>query len=385
MRVNAIQELENIVATKENFNDVMPFMAVFIRFLNKLLEDNNFKVSISAMNIIKDIICVQGVSQQSNLASILPICIKKLGDNKIAVRQSTFKVFMSLFRNSKNRTIASAIMPQLNDALSSSNWHIREEVVIIILACMLDGVEFDYLYFVPQLAKLLDDSKTKIRYVTTEALAVLASKNQEELVLTLKPIVDETAMASLMQRFQMKALPVLNDDYVEFPKAFPNSAPVISSPYITGNTFLSPFNTTSEIQGVLVGEVYTPSTLNSSLSPITNIKPKRLRPSSESNFNTDEPAKSQKKVFVLKNSEKPGKQSYQTRYILKQNKEKSSSPKMKIKDQLSKFSDSSPTIPKKGFNQNDDQPTYLAVEELKKVQNPDEALQKCLVSGNLDN
>ena len=371
----------------ENFNDVMPYMAILVRFLNKLLEDNNFKVSISALNIIKEVICIQGVSQQANIAQILPVCIKKLGDNKIAVRLCAFKVFLSLFRNSKGRHITSVIIPQLCEALSDQNWHIREEVVIVLLASMLDSINYDYYSLIPDLAKLLDDTKTKIRYVATEALAFIAKKNQEEVISILKPIVDDLAMNVLIQRFQFNASPLLTDDYVEFPKIFPSSAPSISSPYITSTPFIRTTDT-SDISKM--SEFMTPVSLNNSISPLTTNKFKRLRPTSESNFSATEEIiiKPQKQIFIQKADKPPTKLNYQRRYLMKQNQEKTlqNSLKTNKEDQASKSIQSSPNISKSkpNPNQNEEQPIYLAVEDLKRVSNPEEALQKFIITSNLE-
>ena len=381
MRVSAVQELENIVMTLDSYSEVMPYLAVLLRFLNKLLDDSNFKVSTCALNILKEIMSQPGVAQQSNIAQVLPVCLKKLGDNKIAVRQCTFKVFLALARHSKGRVVSQVIVPILCDGLADNNWHIREEVVIVLIAFLIDGIEFDYLAVVPALAKLLDDSKTKIRYVTTELLAVIAKKNYSTLLESLGPIVDETAMSALMQRFQSKLLPTLTEDYVEFPKAFPGSAPAISSPYITVNTFSSPFNKTTEVSELSKeNDSFTPSTVNSSMSPFSTAKFKRLRPASEANT---EPTASRppRRVFNLK--EKP-KANYQAQYLIKQAQDKPSVQITKAKDE--KVYQSSPTIPKaKPESQSEENPIYLAVEDLKRVPNPEEALQKCIVAGSLDN
>ncbi|OMJ84419.1 hypothetical protein SteCoe_14497 [Stentor coeruleus] len=394
MRVSAVQELENLVVSLDSFTHVMPYMAILLRFLNKLLEDTNFKVSISALNIVKEIICIPGVSQQSNITQILPQCIKKLGDNKISVRQSTFKVLVCLIKNSKPRVISSVIMPSLCEALSSQNWHIREEVVIVLLASMLEEVDFDFLTIIPDLAKLLDDAKTKIRYVTTEAFAVLSHKHSATLLQILKPIVDETAIKALSTRFDFKALPILTEDYVEFPKTFPSSAPSISSPYITANTFTSPFIKTLESNEISKNnhESITPSTINSSMSPLINVKVKRLRPASETNFPIeDSSVKAPKKAFIMKNekNERNSKMSYHGRFILKQTQEKGINEvanKTMIEGN-SRTYQSSPVLskPKPGESGVEEQPVYLSVEELKKVSNPEDALQKCIVAGSLEN
>ena len=250
---------------------------------------------------------------------------------------------------------------------------------------MLDSIEYDYFLLIPDLAKLLDDTKTKIRYVATEALAFIAKKDQSEVISKLRPIVDDNAMNALMQRFQYKATPVLTEDYVEFPKTFPNSAPAISSPYITATPFI---RTDSTSLGRTI-DLMTPNPLNSSFTPQTVNKFKRLRPTSESTITSTEETiiKPSKQIFSNRNDK--SKLNYQARYILKQNQEKN--PQISIKppkeEQIYKSFQSSPTISKlkPEPNQNEDQPIYLAVEELKKVSNPEEALQKCIVAGSLEN
>ena len=383
MRVSAVQELENIVMSLDSYSEIMPYLAVLLRFLNKLLDDSNFKVSTCALNILKEIISQPGVAQQSNITQVLPVCLKKLGDNKIAVRQCTFKVFLALAKHSKARVVSQVIVPVLCDGLGDSNWHIREEVVIVLTAFLLDGIEYDYRTIIPALAKLLDDSKTKIRYVTTELLAVIAKKDYSSLLESLRPIVDEMAMSALMQRFQSKSLAILTEDYVEFPKAFPGSAPAISSPYITVNTFSSPFNKTVEVSELSKeNDSFTPSTINSSLSPFSSAKFKRLRPASEANTEPT-PLRPPRKVFTLK--EKP-KVNYQAQYLIKQAQDKPTMTVSVTKPKDEKFNQSSPLIPKaKPEPQTEDNPIYLVVEDLKRVNNPEEALQKCIVAGSLDN
>lgn len=236
-RVNAIQEIENIISAKTNFTDIFPFTAVLFRFLNNLLDDPNFKVMLSALTIIYFIVSVTGISSHANIAQIIPGCLRKLGDNKIAVRQAAFKVFKALTQEVKPRIL----FPQLIDALSSSNWHVREEALNVIITAILlakENYDYDFLSLVLPMAKLLDDPKTKIRFVTIEALTVLANTYGLDVIDDiLKPIIDHIALESLHKRFIHKVLPVVREDYVEFPRTIPSSAPLISSPYLKHSEF----------------------------------------------------------------------------------------------------------------------------------------------------
>ena len=139
-----------------------------------------------------------------------------------------------------------------------------------------------------------------------------------------------------------------------------------------------------------MSEFMTPVSLNNSISPLTTNKFKRLRPTSESNFSATEEIiiKPQKQIFIQKADKPPTKLNYQRRYLMKQNQEKTlqNSLKTNKEDQASKSIQSSPNISKSkpNPNQNEEQPIYLAVEDLKRVSNPEEALQKFIITSNLE-
>ncbi|CAG9313161.1 unnamed protein product [Blepharisma stoltei] len=275
-RVNAIHEIENLVSSLQNYSDVYPYIAVFFRFLNNLLEDSNFKVMLSALTIIYYIVSIPGISQHANTSQIIPSCIKKLGDNKIAIRQGAFKVFKALTKEIKPRVL----FPQLIDALGSNNWHVRHETLNVIIASILlakENYDYDFLSIIQPLAKLLDDPKTKIRFVTMEVFAVLAQKyGIDEIDSHLEPIVDNIALDSLHKRYKHKALPIVRDDYIEYPRTVPSSAPLISSPYLRH----SEFKQVPASQRIFESDIHSPL-IPREIPRISNQSIKRLRSSSE--------------------------------------------------------------------------------------------------------
>lgn len=244
-RVNGIQELESLISKLENPSVLIPSMSQFCKFLSDMLQDNNFKVILSTLTIIQKIASISGIGKQTNLGQLVQPCINKLGDNKIAIRQAAFRVFKELIMEVK----ANVLYPQLLDALENKNWHIREEVINVLIAGMLLNpieVGYDYSELIPAIAKLLDDSKTKIRHVATEALAVAVSVIGESTVNDLlRHLVDDDAFRGLQIRFRDNKLPAVREDGIEFPKCVPSTAPVISSPYITKTNFAD-FPTGSE-------------------------------------------------------------------------------------------------------------------------------------------
>lgn len=80
----------------------------------------------------------------------------------------------------------------------------REEALSVLIASMLmQGVDFNFEEIVKDVAKLLDDSKSKIRHVATETLATISKVIGSTRVLELlMPIVDELAFKVLQERFK---------------------------------------------------------------------------------------------------------------------------------------------------------------------------------------
>lgn len=236
-RVNGIQELESLVSKLDNLAVLLPYIGQFCKFLNDMLQDSNFKVILSTLTIIQKLTSFIGIGKQANLGQLIQPCINKLGDNKIAIRQAAFRVFKELILQVKS----TVLYPQLLAALDNKNWHIREEVINVLIAGMLlNPIEsgYDYSELIPEIAKLLDDSKTKIRHVATEALAVAVSVIGESTVNEmLRHLVDDEAFRCLQIRFRDNKLPVVREDGIELPKCVPSTAPVISSPYITKANF----------------------------------------------------------------------------------------------------------------------------------------------------
>mmetsp|Transcript_6125 Transcript_6125/g.789 ORF Transcript_6125/g.789 Transcript_6125/m.789 type:complete len:123 (+) Transcript_6125:609-977(+) len=104
---------------------------------------------------------------------------------------------------------------------------------------LTSSINFDLQSIIQEIASLLDDSKSKIRHVATEALATAVKiYGFTSIMEFLMPIVDDLALKILEERFKSSAIPILRQDgLIEFPKSVPSTAPVISSPYITTSSF----------------------------------------------------------------------------------------------------------------------------------------------------
>ena len=136
-------------------------------FFLQLLTDQNFKIVLNTLNILNIVIWMpkqrerherlmkQELSQDecwglSNaiLGRHIPLIVKKLADSKNIIRQEAIKCLFGINEimrcgSKKDNNFIALILPYLNN---SSNWHIREELLHLLIKCFLasqDQTEFD--------------------------------------------------------------------------------------------------------------------------------------------------------------------------------------------------------------------------------------------------
>jgi hypothetical protein len=79
-----------------------------------------------------------------------------------------------LFRGVVTELGARCVVPHLMKGLESTNWHVREETLNVFAMSMIIRTDYNFLKLSIFIARLLDDVKTKIRFVANEVLAVIA-------------------------------------------------------------------------------------------------------------------------------------------------------------------------------------------------------------------
>lgn len=212
-RVLAVQKLESALDELETLEKIVPYLAMLLRLISKLIKDKNFKVSETALTITEKLIKSRELRTVTNFGLILPACIEKLGDNKISIRMNSFKVLRGLLGILRSNLM----MPSLLQSLESQNWHIKEECTNLIITALLLNVEFEYSDAIEPLAKLLDDPRPKVRNVSIEAFAVLKTKlpDLEDL---LKHLLDKDLFEKLRMRLNNENIVKLTEEYLEYPK-----------------------------------------------------------------------------------------------------------------------------------------------------------------------
>ena len=209
-RAEAMEEIENLFFRITDLQRIEPHISVFCKYLLCLVDDKNFKISLSSLNLLNRILSLDGISRCLDLKPCINLVLSKLGDNKIAIRQSAASIYKRiLYQVSPN-----LLFPKLISGLASSNWHIREEVLNVIITAMLNPPKepFDFLSLAPHIAKLLDDPKTKVRFVATEALVSAVKRcGLENVNRILEPILDESIYRKLQDRFSGNELQIKSE------------------------------------------------------------------------------------------------------------------------------------------------------------------------------
>lgn len=121
-----------------------------------------------------------GISN-SCLSRHIPQIVKKLADSKNIIRQEASKslfLMNEIMRsgNKKENNFIALILPYLNN---SSNWHIREELLNLLIRCFLsfqDKSEFSSIQVLDSILQLLrKDTNDKIRSLSLESIVAYAS------------------------------------------------------------------------------------------------------------------------------------------------------------------------------------------------------------------
>jgi len=225
-RIAALSETESLLKSLESLHTLYPFLPSFLGLLSDLVGDKNMKICTSGLDLIEFVLGDLTLCQQADLVPVVQVCINRLGDSKILIRQATFRCLRKILAVVR----LGKLLQLMLEALQNQNWHIREEILNVLLACMLtpDQVHnVDFLELAPSILPLIDDEKPKVRFVAQETLAVLSHVcGKERVVEELTPLLDSCALRSLEEKFNRKSVPIVREDYIEFPRMVPASAPL---------------------------------------------------------------------------------------------------------------------------------------------------------------
>ena len=239
LRAKGVEELKNIMLDLQEptiQTNLMPHMMSFISFLNNLLDDSNFKITTVTLEILCLLVEKLGKNVKQFLKPLSSTLTKRMGDNKIVVRQAVMKVATKMMHSYSPKAVLSVICENLRH----KNSKVRQETLNIIISALLQfpSYAFDLASVCKMVAPTLTDSKRQVRQGALECLSVIAQAMGPGRLGPLVQAVDqvelssdgEGVMGAVQARLARRQLPKLNSEgLVEYATPVPSSASTRSS------------------------------------------------------------------------------------------------------------------------------------------------------------
>lgn len=238
-RAQAVEDLRGVImslSSHEINQKLLPHMMPFMSFLSTLLDDSNFKIITVTLEILYSVVERMGASVMNYIKNIVTVLSKRMGDNKVVIRQSIMRVVIKMMQCYAPQHVLSVIF----DNLSHRNSRVRQETINFIIAALLTfpSYEFDLPNICLVVGPTLTDVKRQVRQAALECFAVLAQAMGSGRLQPLVQAVDqvelssegEGLMAAVQARLARRQLPRLNGDgMVEYATPIPTSATQRSS------------------------------------------------------------------------------------------------------------------------------------------------------------
>ena len=244
LRAQGVEELKSIMRelqTGDVMGNLMPHMLPFISFLNNLLDDSNFKITTVTLEILNILVEKLGQNVKQFLKPLSSTLAKRMGDNKIVVRQAVMRVAIKMMQSYQPKPVLAVIFEHVHH----KNSRVRLDTVNIIIAALLTfpSYDFDLPRICQVIAPALCDSKRQVRHASLECFAVIAQAMGQGRLQPLVHAVDgvelsaegEGVMAAVQARLARRQLPKLNHEgLVEYAINPPSSASSRASTHSQG-------------------------------------------------------------------------------------------------------------------------------------------------------
>lgn len=219
-RNQAVEQLKLIIESLPSISPLMPHIAEFLHTLNRLLDDNNFKIITVTLEIMGVLVEKASKDIQPHLELVIQTLTKRMGDNKNVIRQAIGKVVMQLMQTLRPKIV----LLLLCNNLSHRSPRIRTEAINCVINALLTfpSYEFDLPALCSSMSYCLLDIKRAVRHAALECIAVLAQCLGAQKQLPLTTAVDdlekrygsdsEGLMAAVQVRLTRRVLPRRNED-----------------------------------------------------------------------------------------------------------------------------------------------------------------------------
>lgn len=172
-RAVAIDALQKALQNVPCRGALLQGLGPLVNFLLLLACDHNFKIAVSSLQIIGELVGRVGSCMAPYLSVVVPVLVEKFSDSKELVRGAAMKVLRQLMLS----VGPSSVVPLVLASAHHSHWRVREEVVnvCILAVLMFPSQHLDLQALCQAVLRAMDDPKERVRIIALEAMAVIGS------------------------------------------------------------------------------------------------------------------------------------------------------------------------------------------------------------------
>ena len=232
VRLEGVDELKAIILRLQSGLALHSSLSDLLRFLSDFLDDANFKVVTTTLEIFL-LLIKTAVDVRSHVGAIVDAVGRRMSDAKLLIRQGVASVILQLMR----LVGPMPVLELTSTYLKHKNSRMRQEACNLIIAAILSFPkdDFDLEFIANVVSPLLLDIKFQVRQAAIECLAVVAhllGPNDSSVLMRAVLRIEDSNPADgsgLCDAVKVRAarhqLPKLNSDgLVEYSVALPGSA-----------------------------------------------------------------------------------------------------------------------------------------------------------------
>ncbi|XP_050721926.1 TOG array regulator of axonemal microtubules protein 1-like [Eriocheir sinensis] len=173
-RAEGCEELRGVVKALTDAGPLLPHLPPFVQLLDSLFDDNNFRISLTILDIFRLLLdLLDKDTLKEHLRQLVHAVRKHVGDSKVVVRIENMRVFRKLLQAAS----PAAVVPILCDALiSHRSSRVREDSLNLIIYALMTfpSYEFDLKSLADCVSVAVVDPKRRVRHAALECLAAVA-------------------------------------------------------------------------------------------------------------------------------------------------------------------------------------------------------------------
>uniref|UniRef100_A0A8C5N5T4 TOG domain-containing protein n=1 Tax=Gouania willdenowi TaxID=441366 RepID=A0A8C5N5T4_GOUWI len=217
-RTYGVEKLKRVLSEVDIKSVPCESIEEFINFLPGLLEDSNFKVMFSTLQVLNLLVQKLDTCANRYFERIILVSLKALGDPRTITKNEYLNVFRQLMKTVPPQRVLDLVIGYLKH----KNPWVREDVLNVIMVAILSHpeIEFDIPKLCSEVAPCLVDNKRKVRHFAFELFALfdhcLGSGQKLPFINAVEKVEKnedaEGLMAAVEARRARHALPKLSSD-----------------------------------------------------------------------------------------------------------------------------------------------------------------------------